>query len=59
MNYDELQQLRDRLIEASHHRPRSRFREILDRLRGQVDEKLNAEECDRSPNEIRKNGKAA
>lgn len=59
MNYDELQKLRNRLIEASQQRPRSRFREILDRLRGQVDEKLNSEETEHAPDQIRKNGKAA
>jgi hypothetical protein len=48
MNYDELQKLRDRLIEASQQRPRSRLQGILDRLLGRVEERLNSEDSGHS-----------
>jgi hypothetical protein len=59
MNYDELQKLRERLIQASQRRPRSKVQEILDRLLGRVDTKLKLKPRPKSISESDDSGKAA
>jgi hypothetical protein len=59
MNYDELEKLRERLVQASQHRPRSKVQEILDRLLGRVDAKLKLKPQPKSISEKDDRGKAA
>jgi hypothetical protein len=59
MNYDELEKLRQRLIQASQRRPRSKVQKILDRLLGRVDTKLKLKPRQESTSENDDSGKAA
>jgi len=59
MNYDELEKLRERLVQASQHRPRSKVQEILDRLLGRVDAKLKLKPQPKSISEKEDRGKVA
>ena len=59
MNYDELEKLRERLIQASQRRPRSKVQEILDRLLGRVDTKLKLKAQPKSTSANDDSGKAA
>jgi hypothetical protein len=44
MNHEELQKLRERLIEASQQRPRSRVQHVIDRLVARIDGMLRKSE---------------
>jgi len=59
MTHEELQKLRERLLQASQQQPRSRLQRILDRLLKRVESTVESEEEQPEPVSADHSGKVA